>query len=247
MNLDLFSRNWLFIDNSLQKKIKKQKILLIGCGLGSSIADILVRTGFENLTIVDGDNVELSNLNRQQYYLNDINKSKSSQTATYLKNINSNCKISFINKYFNKLDLVNEIPKHDIIINTIDFDNIAFYECNEICLQLKKTEFIPITLGFGGIVLNTNEFKQSLRTFFNEFNNLEKLKLHIIEYILNDLKNNELNKLFQQYNDNTKQYDPQISIGTKIVSSIVTYLILQKVKESKLNKKMYHIVLNMIL
>jgi len=38
--------------------------LLGGAGIGSIIAECALRFGFENIVIVDGDRVELSNLNR---------------------------------------------------------------------------------------------------------------------------------------------------------------------------------------
>lgn len=47
-------------------KIKNTKILIIGCGgLGSNIANILVRSGFTKFIFVDYDKVEMKNLNRQ--------------------------------------------------------------------------------------------------------------------------------------------------------------------------------------
>lgn len=46
--------------------IKKQKILLIGLGgVGGYALEALVRTGFINITIIDYDTIEESNLNRQ--------------------------------------------------------------------------------------------------------------------------------------------------------------------------------------
>jgi tRNA A37 threonylcarbamoyladenosine dehydratase len=40
---------------------------LAGCGIGSVIAECALRLGFENITITEGDNVELSHLNRQNH------------------------------------------------------------------------------------------------------------------------------------------------------------------------------------
>ena len=47
-----------------QSIIKDYKIFLGGAGIGSIIAECALRFGFEHITIVDGDKVEESNLNR---------------------------------------------------------------------------------------------------------------------------------------------------------------------------------------
>ena len=47
-------------------KIQKARILLFGVGgVGSFTAEALIRSGITNLTVVDGDKVNNSNLNRQ--------------------------------------------------------------------------------------------------------------------------------------------------------------------------------------
>jgi adenylyltransferase/sulfurtransferase len=52
-----------------QQRLAAARVLLIGCGaLGSTIADQLVRAGIGNLTLVDRDIVELTNLQRQTLY-----------------------------------------------------------------------------------------------------------------------------------------------------------------------------------
>ncbi|WP_375379286.1 ThiF family adenylyltransferase [Chryseobacterium luquanense] len=51
-------------------------MILAGSGIGSNIAECALRFGFENLTIVDGDRVEFSNLNRQNYTYEDVSTYK---------------------------------------------------------------------------------------------------------------------------------------------------------------------------
>jgi molybdopterin/thiamine biosynthesis adenylyltransferase len=66
-----YSRQELFppIGKSGQKKISSKHVLIIGAGaLGSANAEVLVRAGVGQLTIVDRDYVEWSNLQRQQLY-----------------------------------------------------------------------------------------------------------------------------------------------------------------------------------
>lgn len=60
-----YARNRLYIQEEEQEIIKNTPILFAGCGIGSNIVECALRFGFENITIVDGDTIELSNLNRQ--------------------------------------------------------------------------------------------------------------------------------------------------------------------------------------
>ena len=47
-------------------KLKDKNILLIGVGgVGSFCYEVLIRSGIKNITIVDFDTYELSNINRQ--------------------------------------------------------------------------------------------------------------------------------------------------------------------------------------
>src|SRR4051812_38882346 len=68
---DRYVRQALFrsIGRDGQDKLKNTHVALIGCGaLGSAVADLLVRAGVGELTIVDRDYVELHNLQRQSLY-----------------------------------------------------------------------------------------------------------------------------------------------------------------------------------
>lgn len=52
-----------------QKRLGRARVLLVGCGgLGTNIANILVRAGVGFIRIIDKDRVELSNLQRQSLY-----------------------------------------------------------------------------------------------------------------------------------------------------------------------------------
>ena len=57
-------------------------------GLGSNIAVALTRLGIGHLYLYDFDKVELSNLNRQYYFLDDIGKFKAEALVAHLRQIN---------------------------------------------------------------------------------------------------------------------------------------------------------------
>lgn len=68
-----------------QQVMQSLTVLLIGAGgIGGEIAHGLVRKGVGTLKIFDGDSVELSNLNRQRFYQEDLYKNKAISLAKNL-------------------------------------------------------------------------------------------------------------------------------------------------------------------
>lgn len=69
--------------------LSKSVVAIAGCGgLGSNAAVALTRAGIGKLILADYDHVELSNLNRQYYFQEDVGKSKTDALAIHLLNIN---------------------------------------------------------------------------------------------------------------------------------------------------------------
>ncbi len=70
-------------------RLKRGRVGIAGCGgLGSTVAVALARSGVGRLVLVDFDVVEPSNLNRQQYYLDQIGLPKVDALAANLARIN---------------------------------------------------------------------------------------------------------------------------------------------------------------
>ena len=67
MNMDeFFARSKALLGKKEMEALQSKRVLLFGVGgVGSYAAEALIRTGLNHLTIVDGDTVQPSNLNRQ--------------------------------------------------------------------------------------------------------------------------------------------------------------------------------------
>jgi len=66
MSTDWLQRSELLIKNEGIEKLKNANVLVVGLGgVGSFAAEFLARAGVGNLTIVDGDTVDITNVNRQ--------------------------------------------------------------------------------------------------------------------------------------------------------------------------------------
>ena len=104
-----FERLELLINNKIDN-IHKKHVLVIGLGgVGSYAIEALIRSGIENITIVDGDKISLTNLNRQlMTYHNNIGKYKTDEIEKRILSINSNCKITKITEFIN-LENINKL------------------------------------------------------------------------------------------------------------------------------------------
>lgn len=109
-----FERLELLVGNKISD-IHNKKVLVIGLGgVGSYVVEALIRSGIENITIVDNDTISLSNLNRQlMTYQSNIGKYKTDEIEKRILNINPNCKITKITDFIN-LDNINNLFSSDI-------------------------------------------------------------------------------------------------------------------------------------
>lgn len=116
-------RTELLIKNESIEKLRKAHVLIVGLGgVGSFAAEFIVRSGVGNLTIVDGDLVDVTNKNRQLPALNStIGMPKTTIMCNRIKDINPAVNIVVIEKFLspqNAYDIVSK--KYDYIIDCID-------------------------------------------------------------------------------------------------------------------------------
>jgi tRNA A37 threonylcarbamoyladenosine dehydratase len=109
------------------EKIQNSHILVIGIGgVGSWIAESLARTGIGKITLVDLDDICITNINRQVHATNEsVGKFKVEVMAERIKEINPHCDIQIIQRFFNEKN-INEIfnQNYDYIVDAIDdFNN----------------------------------------------------------------------------------------------------------------------------
>ncbi|MBI2105333.1 ThiF family adenylyltransferase [Candidatus Woesearchaeota archaeon] len=104
-----------------QEKISKANITILGLGAtGTNSAELLARAGVGNLTLIDRDIIEESNLQRQTLFVEeDINNPKALVAKEKLEKINSNIKIKSHFKDINYQTI--SILKHpDLILDCTD-------------------------------------------------------------------------------------------------------------------------------
>ena len=103
------------------KNIVSKKVLIIGLGgVGSYALETLVRTGIREFIIVDGDKIDISNLNRQLMTdTTNIGKYKTDIWEDRIYKINPECKITKITKFITKAEEL-FIDEVDYVIDACD-------------------------------------------------------------------------------------------------------------------------------
>jgi molybdopterin-synthase adenylyltransferase len=135
-----YSRQILFssIGESGQKKLKKGRIAVIGCGgLGSNITNSLTRAGVGFIRIIDKDRVEISNLQRQLLFdEKDVDKKlpKALIAKDKLNLINSDVEVEAIVDEVNKKNIGIFLQGVDLVLDGTDNFETRFL-INEECVK----------------------------------------------------------------------------------------------------------------
>ena len=123
----MFERLITLIGEDNVNKLKKANVLIVGLGgVGGYALETLVRSGIYNLTIVDGDIVELSNLNRQIISKRDvIGRPKALVAQARTLEINPDVNLKVINEFSSEdnFSLLN-IDSFDYVIDACDDLNL---------------------------------------------------------------------------------------------------------------------------
>ncbi len=172
--IEKFSRQIILknIGATGQEKIIQSKVLIVGMGgLGCPAAEFLTRAGIGTLGIIDSDNVELSNINRQSLYdSEDLRKPKVNVASDKLKKINNQTKIYCYKIRLTKKNFSKIIKDYDYIIDGSDNFETKFL-INDFCLKSKKFLVTGAISKFDGHIFTFN-FKNKknpcLRCFFQE-------------------------------------------------------------------------------
>ena len=141
------------IDIAGQQKLKDAHVLIIGIGgLGSPAALYLASAGVGQLTLVDFDVVELSNLQRQIiHHNNNIGEDKVQSAKNNLLEHNPLTNIITINQKLDKSALDQQVKQADIVIDATDnFE--SRYLINQTCVTNKKPLVSGAAIRFEGQV-----------------------------------------------------------------------------------------------
>ena len=137
-----FTRTELALGKEGLEKIKNSKIVLFGLGgVGSYIAEALARIGVQNLIIVDGDVVDITNINRQLIAnMETIGRNKAELVKERINLINPFANVVAISKF------VKSESDIDFVDGTVDYVIDAIDDFDAKIMIIKKSKELGLNL-----------------------------------------------------------------------------------------------------
>ncbi|MCD7931884.1 MAG: molybdopterin-synthase adenylyltransferase MoeB [Tannerellaceae bacterium] len=168
--IERYSRHILLQDVGVegQEKILNAKVLIIGAGgLGAPIALYLAAAGVGTLGIVDGDVVDLSNLQRQViHFTPDVGRPKVESTKEKINRINPDVKVITYPEFFTAANAAEIIKDYDFVIDGTDNFSVKFL-INDACVIAGKPFSHGGILRFEGQTLTYVPGSACYRCLFN--------------------------------------------------------------------------------
>lgn len=121
--LNQFNRLEYLIGNDNVELLKTKKVLIVGLGgVGGFAVEALARSGIGNITLVDYDTIDITNLNRQIIALHStIGLKKTTAFKERILNINKDCNITILDLFLDSNNYKEIITDdYDFIIDCCD-------------------------------------------------------------------------------------------------------------------------------
>ncbi|NHB57164.1 HesA/MoeB/ThiF family protein [Acinetobacter sp. 194] len=154
--MHLYSRQILLDgwDMDAQEKLKLSNVLIVGCGgIGCTTAELLARAGIGQITLIDPDTIEMSNLQRQiGFTAQDIGFYKADILAKRLYQINPHIEVDLYIDHLTQDNAASLISAQDLVLDGCD--NFATrYLVNQNCKKLNVALISASAIGFTGQLL----------------------------------------------------------------------------------------------
>lgn len=121
---DFYSRTRLLLQDEGVERLRASHVLVVGLGgVGGYAAEMLCRAGVGRLTIVDGDRVGESNLNRQLIALHStVGQSKAELFRQRFADINPDCQVVALVEFLRDDRMIEllEAEHYDCVVDCID-------------------------------------------------------------------------------------------------------------------------------
>lgn len=147
------------IDLAGQERLLNSRVLIVGMGgLGCAAAPYLASAGVGHLTLVDGDTVDLTNLQRQILFTDaDIGLAKAQVAATALRALNPDICVQAIGEFASETQLQQWVSDYDLVLDCTD--NLPTrLTINDACVKAK----VPLVSGAA------IRFEGQLCAFYNQ-------------------------------------------------------------------------------
>lgn len=149
----------------MDEKLENASVGIAGLGgLGSNVAMALARAGIGRLTICDFDLVDISNLNRQNYYIRHIGHKKTAATLEILRQISPYINYEVHDLYLNSSNYGEVFEGCDIVVEAFDNPECKAELVNWVLLHTDKT--VVAASGLAGYGFSNTIKTQKIRERF---------------------------------------------------------------------------------
>lgn len=110
-----------------QEEMRSARVAVIGCGaLGAPIAEMLVRGGVHQMTLFDGERMEIGNLTRHTLSIDDIGEWKAARLAQRLNSLNPHAVVASVplKVTFTNEEVSQRLLEHNLIIDCTANDEL---------------------------------------------------------------------------------------------------------------------------
>ena len=127
----------------VQEQLAKAHVAVAGLGgLGSNIAVQLTRIGIGKLTLIDFDRVDITNLNRQHYFLHHVGQYKTEALRKILAMINPGIQITCITDRLTPSTVIPYLQESTIVCEAFDVADQKAMLVREIRRQLPEITIV---------------------------------------------------------------------------------------------------------
>jgi molybdopterin/thiamine biosynthesis adenylyltransferase len=175
-----YERNRFYVPENEQEQVRNSRIFFGGAGIGSIIAECALRFGFESITVADGDTIEETNLNRQNYTHADVGLYKAETLARRLLEINPDANIRFHNRFIDEANVAEMLDGCDIAVNALDFTSDMPFVFDEVCRIKHIPSIHPFNVGWAGLVTAVMPEGQPIDTILNHSS--KGFELQVVEH-----------------------------------------------------------------
>ena len=119
---------------TVQERLERARVAIAGLGgLGSNVAFSLARIGVGHIHLIDFDRVDITNLNRQQYFMRHIGMYKTDALKEELEQINPYLEIITDRVKVSRENLASLFAEDKIVCNEIHTRKVGsrFYLCGD--------------------------------------------------------------------------------------------------------------------
>jgi molybdopterin/thiamine biosynthesis adenylyltransferase len=164
-----FSRNQRLLSLEDQQKLHRASVAVIGLGgLGGAVTELLARLGVGNLTLIDGDVFDETNLNRQQLCtVSNLGISKAEVATTRVGQLNPATRVTSHALFLCQENGGQLLEKIDCAVDCLDTITDRF-ALEKICTGLNIPMVSAAIAGCSGQVTVIEPGKNSLKTIYGD-------------------------------------------------------------------------------